>query len=448
VSRAARAPPRGGARRATRRPHRRYNRPRGRGDLSPIRVAWLALVAVLAAACAASVKPNVALPHVELGSAAFFPTLEAYAGTAIAGGNRVDVLLNGDEIFPAQLAAIRAATATITFAQYYWEDGQVARETAEALAERCRAGVGVKVLLDAFGALGIPYEQQSLLQTSGCDVAFFRPLTHALIGRYNNRDHRRILVVDGRIGFTGGAGTSDKWMGDGATDGHWRDTDVRVEGPVVRYLQTAFAETWLDTTGVVLGGEPYFPASLPRAGDVAAHTVTSSPAKGDFAMYTTLLLALSAARRSIFITNPYFVPDERMTEVLLDAVARGVRIVVLVPGQIDHNLVRQASRAGFGRLLLAGVEIYEYAAALLHAKTMVIDGIWSTIGSTNLDNRSFALNAELNLIVYDRIVAERLERVFVDDLSHARRIRYAEWKSRPLYQRLLELLVLPIRDQL
>jgi cardiolipin synthase len=266
--------------------------------------------------------------------------------------------------------------------------------------------------------------------------------------RYQHRNHRRILVVDGRVGFTGGAGVSRKWMGNGRVAEHWRDTDVRVEGPVVEYLQAAFAESWLEATGMVLGGEAYFPRPAGPRGAVYAQVARSSPAGGSVAMYTTLLLAVSAARRSVLITNPYFVLDDTMREAILHAVRRGVRVAVLVPAVIDHHVVRQASRAQFGRLLRSGVEIYEYTAALLHAKTMVIDGVWATIGSTNLDNLSFAVNDELNLIVYDRGVAGVLERVFADDVRASRRVTYEAWKDRGLRARLAEWLTLPIRDLL
>ncbi len=404
---------------------------------------------VLAVSGCAETQPHVALPALGDDAPAFTSTLEAYAGAPLLDGQAVEILLNGDEIFPAQLAAIRAATTSITYSQYYYEDGAIAHDFAEALAERCRAGVGVHVLLDGFGSLQVAAEDVETMRRSGCHVVFFRPpLTSLFIGDANNRNHRRVLVVDGRVGFTGGAGVSDKWTGDGRTPGHWRDTDIRVEGRIVRYLQAAFAEMWLEATGVVLGGEAYFPSATERPGAVRAMVVTSSPVQGQDAMYTTFLLAIDGARRSIFITNPYFVPDTTMEGGLIDAVRRGVRVVVLVPGAIDHNLVRQASRAGFGRLLEAGVEIYEYAAALLHAKTMVVDGLWSTVGSTNFDNRSFALNAELNVLVRDEGVARRLTEVFGADLRHSRRVSYHRWRTRPLWQRLLEILVLPIRDEL
>ena len=405
------------------------------------------LLLVVAAGCVRP-HPHVALPNVQLGEPSFFPTLEAYAGSPIVGGNAVEVLLNGEEIFPALVDAINSAQRTITYAQYFYEDGPVARDVAEALAERCRAGVGVNVLLDGFGTLAMPAEYTDLLKRSGCHVAYFRPLGSLAFRKYANRNHRRILVVDGRIGFTGGSGVSRKWMGNGRVEGHWRDTDVRVEGPVVEYLQAAFAENWLEATGMVLGGDGYFPGPIEPRGKIYAQVARSSPAGGSYAMYTTLLLALSSARRSVYITNPYLLLDDKMRQTLIELVARGVRVVVLVPGAIDHNIVRQASRAQFGEMIRGGIEIYEYTAALLHSKTVVIDGVWATIGSTNFDNRSFAGNDELNLIVYDRSIARKLEQIFLADLDASRRVTYEAWKDRGLGSKFLEVLAFPIRDLL
>ena len=400
-----------------------------------------------AAGCARP-HPHVALPDVQLGEPSFFPTLEAYAGAPVVGGNAVEVLLNGEEIFPALVEAIHSAQRTISYAQYFYEDGPVARDVAEALAERCRAGVGVNVLLDGFGTLSMPAEYTDLLRASGCHVAYFRPLGALGFGKYTNRNHRRILVIDGRVGFTGGSGVSRKWMGNGRIEGHWRDTDVRVEGPVVEYLQAAFAENWLEATGMVLGGDGYFPTPLQPRGKVYAQVARSSPAGGSYAMYTTMLLALSSARRSVYITNPYLLLDDKMRQTLIELVGRGVRVVVLVPGAIDHNIVRQASRAQFGEMIQGGIEIYEYTPALLHSKTVVIDGGWATIGSTNFDNRSFASNDELNLIIYDRRLAMRLEQVFLADIEVSRRVTYEDWKHRGFSSKLLEVLAFPIRDLL
>jgi cardiolipin synthase len=283
---------------------------------------------------------------------------------------------------------------------------------------------------------------------AGCQVVSYRPLTPWAIDRVNYRNHRRILVVDGRVGITGGSGTSGKWSGNGKQEGQWRDTDIRVEGPVVSQLQGAFAENWLEATGAAIGGPDYFPWPLARKGDVDAQIVRSSPAGGSVAMYTMFLLAMASARHSIYITNPYFVPDDKMIDTLIQARERGVRVVLILPGAIDHNLVRQASRSEFGRLLESGVRIYEYRPALLHAKTMVIDGIWSTVGSTNLDYRSLALNEELNVVLYDAGVAQRLQAVFEEDLGESRRVTYADWSRRGLASRILEMLALPLREQM
>jgi cardiolipin synthase len=414
-------------------------------SLLPVLVA--VALAVSGAGCA-RVTAHRVLPALSLGQPSFFPTIEAYSNSPIVGGNAVEILPNGDHIFPAALDSIRSAKLTITYAQYFYEDGPVARDIAEALAERCRAGVGVNILLDSVGSFYIPTEYVDLMKDSGCQVAWFRPISQQIFRKANNRNHRRILVVDGRVGITGGSGVSRKWMGNGRVEGHWRDTDVRVEGPVVEFLQGAFAENWLETTGIVLGGEAYFPRSSAPVGQVYAQVVRSSPADGSSAMYTTFLLALAAARRSILVTNPYFILDEKMTEALLGAVARGVRVQVLVPGAIDHNLVRQASRRQFGQLLRAGVEIFEYRAALLHAKTLVIDSVWATVGSTNLDNRSLAINQELNMILYNESVARRLEQLFLEDLAYSAPVTYRDWAKRGIANKLLEIIALPIRDLL
>jgi cardiolipin synthase len=264
---------------------------------------------------------------------------------------------------------------------------------------------------------------------------------------YTFRSHRRILVIDGRVGFTGGFGISEAWTGNGRTPEHWRDTNVRMEGPVVRDLQAAFAESWLEATGTALGGETYFP-QLESHGDVPAQIVKSSPTGGSFQSYMLFLLSITSAKKSIYITNPYFIPDKVMTEALVKAAARGVTVNVLTPAKIDSKVTYTVSRSHYGPLLLGGVNVYEYQVCLLHAKTMVVDGVWGTLGSTNFDNRSFALNQEVNLTVYDRAVASRLEEIFQDDLKYAKKITYKEWKSRGLWERLVEFFAFPVNDQL
>ena len=407
-----------------------------------------AAAVLLAAGCAHTNADLVKLPTVDLGDAAVYPTLQAYGGAPIVGGNDVKILLNGDEIFPALVAAIRSARTSITYAQYFFDEGPVCDEVVEALADRCRAGVTAHILLDGVGASGMPARYRQTLREAGCHVKTFRAVSPWALRRLNNRNHRRILVVDGRIGFTGGSGMSHKWMGNGRTADHWRDTDVRIEGPAVEWMQAAFLENWLESSGEALGGDAYFPKAQSPRGSVAVQVVRSSPEGGSYAIYNTLIIALNAARESVRITNPYFLLDEAMAKAVLERVRRGVKVEVLVPGTIDHAFVRQASRATWGPLLQAGVKIYEYQPALLHAKTMVIDGRWATIGSTNLDPRSFALSQELNVVMYDRTVARRLEEIFAADVAHAKVIDHAAWGSRGLRARLFELVVFPIRDML
>src|SRR5882672_2553440 len=236
-------------------------------------------------------------------------------------------------------------------------------------------------------------------------------------------------------------------MGNGRREGYWRQTDVRIEGHAVTDLQAAFVENWLETTGQALGGPGYFPRQE-RRGEVRAQIVRSSPGRGSLTMYTMYLFSISSARRSIYLTNPYFVPDETIRDALLSARARGVRVVLLLPGDIDHEIVEAASRAGFGRLLDAGVEIYEYQAGLLHAKTMAIDGHWAMVGSANMDNRSLALNNEISLVAYDPEVAGRLQSIFEEDLGHSRAVDARAWRTRSLWKRFWEFLSLPIRGQL
>jgi cardiolipin synthase len=409
-------------------------------------------VCFLLSGCA-GVTPIEDITPIVLGEPSFFPTIAAHTGAPILGGNRVQILLNGEQTFPAMLQAIKSARKSITYAQYLFQDGAITRQLAQAFAERCRAGVQVKLLIDSHGGGKIPADIPETISAAGCELQWFRRIklfqfiTPWELLRYNYRNHRRILVIDGKVGFTGGHGDSDAWTGDGRTDDHWRDTDVKVEGPAVQQLQAAFVDSWRETTGNVLGGEAYFPALEPK-GDAYTQVVKSSPFGGSFQSYMLFLLTITSARKSIHISNPYFLPDERMQEALLNAVKRGVRVVALLPGKIDHKLVYWASRKDFAPLLLGGIEIFEYQPALLHAKTMVVDGVWATVGSTNLDNRSFALNEELNLVVYNREIAGRLERVFEEDLKHAKKLTYEEWQARPWREKFLELFTIPLKEQL
>lgn len=404
-------------------------------------------VGFIATACQ-RVPPHHTLPSVAVSDRGFRETAAAHTQAAVLSGNAVTLLLNGDQIFPAKLQIIQAARRSLSYAEYFYAEGEPAAAIAHALAERCRAGVSVKILFDGVGALSMEQEHRRTVEAAGCEVATFRPIGRLTIRRTNNRNHRRILVADGRIAVTGGSGVSWKWRGDGRQAEHWRDTDVRVEGPVVAQLQAAFAENWREATGEVLGGALWFPPLSETRGGLAAQAVRSSPQSGGYGMASLFLLAVAGARRSIMITNPYFLPDERLGDEILRAARRGVRVRLLVPGVIDHALVREAGRAQFGPLLQAGVEVFEYQPALLHSKTMVVDGAWATVGSTNLDNRSFAMNDELNVAVYDPAFAAELERVFATDVANARRVTYESWARRPLTSRLYELISIPLRSLL
>lgn len=411
------------------------------------------LLAVFLFTGCASVPEVSRVSGVVLGEPSFFPTIAAHTDAPIIGGNRVELLFNGEQIFPAMLQAIRSARKSITYAQYLYKGGQVAYELAEAFAERCRAGVAVKILIDDHGGSEMPQDIPALWRKSGCDLRWFRRIrlfqfiTPWELLSYNYRNHRRILVIDGKVGFTGGHGVSEAWTGDGRTETHWRDTDARVVGPIVQQLQAAFVESWREMTGELLGDDLYFPRLEPQ-GNVHAQVVKSSPFSGTHESYLLFLLSITAAKKTIFITNPYFLPDERMSQALLKAVARGVRVVVLTPGKIDWMLVYRASRREFGPLLQGGIEIYEYQPALLHAKTMVVDGVWALVGTTNLDNRSFALNEEINLVVHDAGIAGRLEEAFHEDLERSKKLTYEAWSSRPWSEKILELFTIPIKEQL
>ena len=415
------------------------------------RLSWLFAI-ILLWGCASVLKVH-EVPEVRLDQAAFFPTIEAHTDAPILAGNRIDILRNGDETFPVMLHEIKQAKSTITMAQYLYEDGAIAHEFAQAFADRCRAGVSVNILLDQHGSGKAPSDMIKMMKEAGCHVEYFRRVkAEGIIFpwkllRYNYRSHRRILVIDGRVGFTGGYGISEAWIGNGRTPEHWRDTNARIEGPAVKFLQSGFVESWLEATGIVIGGKGFFPP-LEARGEVPAQIVKSSPTGGSFQSYMLFLLSINSAQKSILITNPYFIPDKVMTEALVKAAARGVRVMVLVPGKIDSQITYATSRSHYGPLLLGGVQIFEYQVCLLHAKTMVVDGVWATLGSTNFDNRSFALNQEVNLTVYDRVLATRLQEIFHEDLKYAKQISYEEWKSRGLYERLVDLFTFPVKDQL
>ncbi|MFA1259986.1 phosphatidylserine/phosphatidylglycerophosphate/cardiolipin synthase family protein [Xanthomonas axonopodis pv. nakataecorchori] len=368
-------------------------------------------------------------------------------GPAILPGNRIDVLNNGREIFPAMLEAIRSAQHTITFETYIYWSGEIGREFSDALSERARAGVDVRVTIDWGGSLKMDHALVDTMTEAGVEVHRYRPLAWYNLHRINNRTHRKLLVIDGRIGFTGGVGVADQWMGDAQDPDHWRDTHYRIEGPVVAQVQTAFNDNWIKTTGRVVNGARYYPA-LEAVGDSDAQLFVASPAGGSESMHLMYLIAIAAACRTIDLAAAYFVPDALITRALLEARSRGVSIRVLLPGKhIDAVSVRLASKASWEPLLQAGIEILEYQPTMLHTKLLIIDGLLVSVGSTNFDIRSFRLNDEASLNVYDRTLAARMTEVFERDLQRAEQYSLERWRARPLRQKLGEKLVFPFRSQ-
>jgi cardiolipin synthase A/B len=368
----------------------------------------------------------------------FRRTINVLLGPQLLPGNQVRALLNGDEIFPAMLAAVRAARKTVTFETYVYWSGEVGRQFTEALAERSRAGVKVHVLFDAVGAGKIDKAHVRQLEQAGVEVRKYNPLRWHSIVRINNRTHRKILVADGTVGFTGGVGIGDEWAGNAQDPAHWRDTHFRVEGPAVAQMQAAFIENWIETTGIVLHGADYFPA-LRQAGGQLAQFFVSSPGGGGESIQLLYLLSIAAAGKAIRLSASYFVPDDNEVRMLAQAAKRGVSVQIIVPGpHIDSEIVRRASRASWGELLRAGVEIYEFQPTMYHVKVMIVDGLWVSVGSTNFDTRSFSTNDEANLNVHDRAFAGAQERIFADDLKRSRRISLEEWEKRPWSEKLWE----------
>jgi len=368
----------------------------------------------------------------------FERTLGVLLGPSILDGNRISTLLNGDQIFPAMLSAIRGAQKTITFETYIYWSGQIGKDFAEALSERARAGVKVHVLLDWVGSSKIDDSYLKLMESSGVQVRKYHPLRWYNLGRMNNRTHRKLLIVDGRIGFTGGVGIAEKWTGNAQDPEHWRDSHFKLEGPAVAQMQATFMDNWVKTTGKVLHGADYFPL-LKAAGSAKGQIFSSSPTGGSESMHLMYLLAITAAQHSIELSSSYFVPDELTRKAMVEALKRGVKIRIITPGEhIDTETVRRSSRGLWGELLEAGAEMYEYQPTMFHCKVMVVDGLLTSVGSTNFDDRSFRLNDEANLNIYDADIAQQQIAVFEQDLKRSRRITLEQWRKRPLSEKAWE----------
>ena len=378
----------------------------------------------------------------------FLQVLEALSDAQVNQTGSLDVLTNGPAFYPAELDAIRNAKQSVNIEAYIFHKGKIADQYIEALTERARAGVKANLVLDSFGSAGTTKRYLAPLLEAGGKVRWYNsPRWHRLM-HLDNRTHRELMIVDGRVGFIGGAGIADQWYE--GTKGHprWRDSAVRIEGEAVCNLQATFAENWLATAGELLTGEAYFP-SIKNDHPLVAMVVNSTPTIGGGTRARILFqLLLASARESISITTPYFLPDKSLMKELCRAVERGLRVRILVPGRkSDHMVTRSTSRAGYGELLKAGAEVYEYQPSMIHAKVLCIDNLWVVVGSTNFDNRSFGINDEVNLALRDPNVAMRFENDMAFDLEQSRRISLQEWKHRPVTERATELMGLVFERQ-
>ena len=368
--------------------------------------------------------------------AQFRRSMGVLLGPPILDGNQVEELINGDQIFPAMLEAIRSAEKTITFETFiYWSES-IGKEFADALSERARAGVKVHVLLDFMGSAKLDAASIEQMRAAGIEVERYHKPIWWKFTRLNNRTHRKVLVIDGKLGFTGGVGIADQWRGDAQDKDHWRDSHFRVRGPVVGQMQAVFNDNWSKSTGVVLDGEEYFPA-LETAGDMPAQMFSSSPTGGSESMHLMYLMTITAARKEILLSSSYFVPDKLALDALAEAAKRGVKIRIITPGKhIDTAIVRAASRESWGQLLEAGIQMAEYQHTMFHVKCLIVDGLLVSVGSTNFDNRSFSINDEANLNVFSREFAARQSEIFEADWKRSRQITLAEWENRPIMEKL------------
>ena len=378
----------------------------------------------------------------------FVRSMNHLLGPGILPGNRITALQNGDQIFPAMLEAIRGARETITFETYIYWSGEIGREFSAALSERARAGVKVHVLLDAVGTGKMDEKTVDNMKAAGVEVERYHPLRWYSVARMNNRTHRKLLVVDGRIGFTGGVGIADLWTGNADSKDHWRDSHYRLEGPAVAQMQVAFTDNWIKTRAKVLFGSEYFPALKPL-GESPAQVFKSSRGEGSESVRLMYLLSIASATRSVRLQAAYFVPDQLAIETFIAARKRGVKVEIIVPGpDMDAKIVQRASRSLWGALLDAGVQIYEYQPTMYHCKVMIVDEVWVSVGSTNFDDRSFRLNDEANLNIYDTAFAAAQVQVFEDDKAKSRQMTRAEFKNRSKVGRIYDEIAGTLRRQL
>lgn len=374
----------------------------------------------------------------EPGSLAFVEAVGAFLNTPVYRGGEVELLQNGDAFYPAMLGAIRAARETINFEVYIFEPDEIGRQFMDVLKERASAGVEVRLLLDWFGSLALKAAHRAELTRAGVRVELFRPFNLRNFVRMYRRTHRRAIVVDGRVAFTGGAAVSKKWTGDVRTPHQWRDSMTRLTGPLARGIQSAFVENWVYCTGEVLAGERFFPPIAPAPGPCGI-SVVSSPSEAQQPMRHLFWLSFANARRRLWLCNSYFIPDPRLRKAVIDRAQRGVDVRILVPGNhTDAVPVQLAGRSFYEELLAAGARIFEYLPAMMHAKTLVVDDGWSVVGSANLDERSMELDAENVVGIADAGFANAIGEGLEADFARSREVKLEEWRRRPMWQRTLE----------
>ena len=371
----------------------------------------------------------------------FLDTLELLGRTVLQAGHQVEFFCNGDQTYPQLWEDLRSARRSITVQMYYCKPGRMADMLREVLTDRATAGVKVFFLYDAFGS-SLPKQYINALRQAGVETAALRPFSLTSLNKLAHRSHMRVVVVDGRLGYTGGFGIDDKWFGNGREKGQWRDTTTRFIGPAVRQLQAAFAACWAEATGQLVTGRLLFPDtdSGTGAGDgVLAGILHASPSVGSTEAERFLVLSIAGARKTLYITNSYFVPDADFRRMIADAARRGVDTRVLTAGpETDVKSTLYAGRARYEELLVAGVRIYEYQPTMMHAKTLAVDSTWIAVGSMNADNRSLSFNEEANLLALDSQLGATLDRTFFDDIAHSKEIVLAEFRKRPWRTRLLE----------
>ena len=370
----------------------------------------------------------------------FARSIELFTGTHIDPGNKVQILLNGDGTYPELWKDIASAERTITVQMYYSQPGAVADTMAKYLIDRAEHKVRVLLLLDAFGSQPLRREWRDSLKHAGVEVKWLRPLRWYTLQKAAQRSHVRVVVVDGKIGYTGGFGLADYWLGDGHHEDQWRETNVRFEGPTVAALQAAFAAAWAEATGELLTGDLFFPKiSFADVGDVQAGLMYSIPSTGSTSAERFLALSIAGARKTLYISNSYFVPGENFLQLLLAAAKRGVDVrVITVSDKTDVKTTWYAGRTYYEKLLEGGVKIYEYQPTMIHSKSMVVDGIWSYVGSMNFDNRSLSFNNESLLVALDRRLGAQMDSIFMDDIKSSKEIKLDEFRKRPLSGKILE----------